>query len=73
MCLVMKNICGKFRCKQTSMRKVIALEFIYVNPHPTYSIEWRMYASSRTLCIWMYDAYVRQLAPKVLVSLFNWH
>ena len=38
MCLVMKNICGKFRCKQTSSRKVIALAFIYVNPHLAYSM-----------------------------------
>jgi len=26
-CLYIKNNCGKFRCKQTSMRKVIALVF----------------------------------------------
>jgi len=45
----------KIRCKQTSMRKVIALVFIYVNPHLAYSIE---YASFCTLCIWTYDAYV---------------
>ena len=38
MCLVMKDICGKFRCKQTSSRKVIALAFIYVNPHLAYSM-----------------------------------
>jgi len=41
-CLNMKKICGKFRCKQTSTRKVIALAFIYANPHLTYLIEWRM-------------------------------
>jgi len=68
MCLVMKTICGKFRCKQTSTRSVIALAFIHVNPHQAYSIEWRIYASFRTLCIWTYDAYIRQSAPKVLTS-----
>jgi len=50
--LHMKNICGKFRCKQTSTRKVIALAFVHVNPHPVYSIEWRIYASFPNLCIW---------------------
>jgi len=35
-CLDMKNSCGNFRCKQTSTRKVIALAFIHVNPHPAY-------------------------------------
>ena len=34
----MNNICGKFRCKQTSMRKVIAWTFIHVNPHAAYAI-----------------------------------
>jgi len=68
LCLVLENTCGKFRCKQTSMRKVIALAFIYVNPHPVYSIEWRIYASFRNLCIWTYDLYMRQSAPKVLIK-----
>jgi len=57
-CLDMKNICGKFRCKQTSTRKVIALAFIHVNPHgifnwmtptcvvphPVHLNVWRIYA-----------------------------
>jgi len=38
-CLDMKNICGKFRCKQTITQKVITLAFIHVNLHPAYSIE----------------------------------
>jgi len=66
-CLDMKTICGKVRCKQTSIRKVIALAFIYVNPHLAYLVEWRIYASFRTLCIWTYDAYMRQSAPKVFI------
>ena len=40
--------------------------FIYVNPRPAYSIERRIYASIRTLCIWTYDAYMCQSAQKVL-------
>jgi len=54
-CLDMKNICRKFRCKQTSTQKVVALVF-----------EWRIYGSIRTLCIWMFDAHMRHSAPKVL-------
>jgi len=65
-CLDMKNIYGKCRGKQTSTRKVIALALIHVNPQPAYSIEWRIYASFRTLCIWTYDAYMRHSAKKVL-------
>jgi len=65
-CLDTKSICGKFRCKQRSTRKVIALGFIHVNPHPVYTVEWRIYASFRTLCIWTYDAHTRQSATKVL-------
>jgi len=49
---------------QTSMRKIISLAFIYVNLHLAYSIEWRIYASFRTLCIWTYDAYMSQSAQK---------
>jgi len=64
-CPVIKNVCGKFCCKQTNTRKVIALTFINVNPHPVYSIEWHIYPSFRTLCIWTYGAYLRQPAPKV--------
>jgi len=70
MCPVMKNICGKFHCQQTSMRKVIALVFIYA--YLACSIKWRIYASFRTVCIWMHDAYMRhwrymcQSALKVL-------
>ena len=55
-CLDMKNICGKFRCKQIRMRKVIPLLF-----------EWRMYASFRILCIWTYEANMHSSAPKVLM------
>jgi len=51
----MKNICGKFCCRQTSMRKVFGLVF-----------EWRIYASFRNLCISTYDAYMRHSASKVL-------
>jgi len=47
-------------------RNVIALSFTYVNPHPVYSIDWLIYASFRTLCIWTYNAYMRQLLPKVI-------
>jgi len=54
-CLDMTNICRICRCKQTSMRKIIALVF-----------EWRIYASFLTLCIWTYDAYMRHSAPMVL-------
>jgi len=39
MCLVIKNIRGKFHWQQTSTRKVIALAFVYVNPHQVYPIE----------------------------------
>jgi len=66
-CLDVKNICGIFRCEQTSTRKVIMLAFIHVNPHLAYSIEWRRYASFRTLCIWTYDTYMRHSATKVLI------
>jgi len=48
MCAGMKTISGKFRCKQTSMGKVIALAFICVIPHPAHSIEQRIYASLST-------------------------
>ena len=48
MCLGMKNICEKFRCKQTNMRKFIALAFTYVNPHSMYLNVWRIYASIST-------------------------
>jgi len=51
-CLDMNNICGKFHCKQTSTWKVTASAFIHINPHPAYSIEWRIHASFSTLCIW---------------------
>jgi len=37
-CLDMKNICGKFHCKQTSTWKVITLAFVYVNLHLAYLI-----------------------------------
>jgi len=68
-CLDMKNICGRFRGKQPTTRKVIALVFLYVNPHLAYLIEWRIYASFRTLCIWTYDAYMRHSSPKVSSNL----
>jgi len=64
-CIDMKNICGKFRCKQTSTQKVFALAFMHINPHSAYSIEWRLYVSFRTLCISTYDAYIRHSTPKV--------
>jgi len=40
--------------------------------HPTYSIQWRIYASFRTLCIWTYDAYMRHSATKALAYLAKW-
>jgi len=51
MYLGMKNICGNFCCKQTSMRKVTTLAF---------------FASISTWCIWTYDAYMLRSARKVL-------
>jgi len=42
MCLVMKTTCGKLCCQKTSMQKVIALTFTYINPQLAYSIEWHM-------------------------------
>jgi len=35
-CLDMKNICGKFRCKQTRTQKVIGLAFKHVNLYLVY-------------------------------------
>jgi len=51
LCLGIKNICKKIRCKQTSTWKVSTLEFIYVNLHPAYSIERCRYASISTKCV----------------------
>jgi len=50
MCQVIKNIRGKFCCKQTSMQKAIALAFIYVNLHLVYSIEWRICVNQHRRC-----------------------
>jgi len=44
----------------------ILLAFIHINPHPAYSIEWRIYAPFHTLCIWTHDAYVHHSAKKML-------
>jgi len=65
MCLGITNICGNFRYKQ-STRTVIALAYVFVNPHPAHSIKWRIYASISTPCIWTYDVYMRQSATNML-------
>jgi len=59
-CLDMKNICGKFRYKLTSMRKVIALA--YVNPHLAY---WLNDAYMRHLRIYRGGARGVPLPPKI--------
>jgi len=64
----MKIICGNFFAKK-STRKVFALVFIYINPHPAYSIEWHVYALFTTMRIWTYVAYMRQSVPKLLQTL----
>jgi len=68
MCLVIKNICGKFCFKHAIIRKVITLAFIYVNPHPAYSI-WMTHICVIPHLVCLNEWRMRQSAQKVLTQL----